>query len=130
VALPPLMTYATTTVTNVAVDLVGLTWSSELTLNDDWLALHFDETAGGTKLAASYDTGVDAAAADTYQRLRVEVDADGVYRTFIDKALLSTSAAAAVDIDEEFNPQLIIETSTTAAANLKIRHFSTWGAKA
>ncbi len=128
--LPPLMTYATTTVTNVAVDVAGLTWSSELTLNKDWLSINFDETAGGTRLAATYDTGVDAAAAGTYQRLRVEVDSDGVMRTFIDKVLKYTSAAAAVDVDEEFNPQLYIETSTTAAAELKVRHFATWGKKA
>jgi len=127
--LPPLMTYATTTITNVAVDIAGLTWSSELTLASDWCHVNFDVGAGGTLLAAARDTGVDAAAAETYQRLRVEVDADGVMRTFIDKVLKSTSAAAAVDVDEEFNPQLYIETSAAAAKDLKVRHFSTWGAK-
>ena len=128
-ALPPLMTYATTTITNVAVDIAGLTWSSELTLNDDWCHVNFDVGAGGTLAAADRDTGVDAAAAGTYQRVRVEVDADGVMRTFIDKALLSTSAAAAVDIDEELNPQCYIETSTAGAMTLAIRHFAAWGTR-
>lgn len=127
--LPPLMTYATTVITNVAVDIAGLTWSSELTDNDEWFHVNFDANAGATLTTTNVDTGVAVAAAGTYQRLRVEVDADGVMRTFIDKVLKSTSAAAAVDVDEEFNPQLYIETSTTAVANLNVRHFATWGAK-
>src|SRR3990167_2725000 len=129
-ALDPLMTYATTTITNVAVDIAGLTWSSELTLDDDWCHVNFDVGAGGTLLASARDTGVDAAAAGTYQRVRVEVDADGVMRTFIAKALLSTSAAAAVDVDEEFNPQVIIESSTTAVQELLCRQFAAWGKRA
>ena len=73
------------------------------------------------------DTGTAVAVAGTYQRLRVEVDADGVMRTFIDKVLESTSAAAAVDVDEELNPQLYIETSTAGAMVLDLRHFYTYG---
>ena len=126
-ALPPLMTYATTVITNVAVDIAGLTWSSELTDNDEWFYVNFDVGAGGTLTTTSVDTGTAVAVAGTYQRLRVEVDADGVMRTFIDKVLESTSAAAAVDVDEELNPQLYIETSTAGAMVLDLRHFYTYG---
>lgn len=127
-ALDPIMTFATTTVTNVATDLVGLVWSSELTLNDDWLSLFFDETGGGTKAAASYDTGIDTAIT-VYQRLRVEVDTDGTARTFINKALVGTHAAASVDPDEEFVPMVYLESSSAAVATLLVRHYYAWGAK-
>ncbi len=128
--LPPLMTYATTVITNVAVDIAGLTWSSELTDNDEWFKANFDVGAGGTLTTTNVDTGVAVAAAGTYQRLRVEIDADGVVRYFIDKTLVGTTAAAAADVDEEFNLQLYIESSTTSAASIEVRHFATWGMKA
>ncbi len=128
-ALDPIMTYATTVITSVGTDIAGLAYSAELTDADSIFNVNFDAAGGATLTTTAVDTGVDMAAAGTYQRFRVEVDSTGVVRTFIDKALVGTSAAAAADVDEEFIPSVIIESTSAATKTILLRHMSVWGKK-
>jgi hypothetical protein len=132
-ALDPIMTYSGTTIsfaTTIGDDVAGLAYSSEMTDNDRWFAPHDKGNANASiaTTATGVDTGVDLVAA-TYQRLRVECDADGVVRVFIDKALISTFSAC-LDADEEVHPMVYIESSTTATKAMTLKHFATWGKRA
>lgn len=132
-ALDPLMTYSGTTISFAATqadDIAGLTWSSEMGDNDRWYAPHDKGNANATILttATGVDTGVDAVAG-VYQRLRVEVDADGVVRVFIAKALISTFSAC-LDADEEITPLVYIEDSTTSTKSMTLKHFYAYGKRA
>lgn len=129
-ALDPIMTYSGTTISFAATigdDVAGLAYSSELTDNDRWFAPHDKGNANASisTTATGVDTGVDLVAG-TYQRLRVECDADGVVRVFIAKALISTFSAC-LDADEEVHPMFYIESSTTATKTATLKHFSAWG---
>ena len=133
-AIAPLMTYSGTTLSFAATqadDIAGLTFSSELTATDRWFAPHdkANTNASIETTATGVDTGVTVAAAGTYQRLRVECDANGTVRMFIDKALEATFTAA-LDVDEEMHPMLYVESTSTATKTILVRHFATWGRKA
>lgn len=133
-ALDPIMTYTGTTISFAATvgdDVAGLAFSSELTAASTWFAPHDKGNANASiaTTATGVNTGVTVAAAGTYQRLRVECDADGTVRTFIDKVLTSTHAAA-LDTDEEMQPMVYLESSTTTAITMNLRHFSAWGKRA
>lgn len=133
-ALDPIMTYSGTTISFAATigdDVAGLAYSSELTDNDRWFAPHDKANANASiaTTATGVDTGIDLVAG-TYQRLRVECDADGVVRVFIDKVLISTFAAATLDVDEEVHPIFYVESSTTATKTATLKHFAAWGKRA
>lgn len=132
-ALDPIMTYSGTTISFAATigdDVAGLAYSSELTDNDAWFAPHDKGNANASiaTTATGVDTGV-AVVAGTYQRLRVECDADGTVRVFIAKNLISTFSAC-LDTDEEVHPMVYIESSTTGTKAMTLKHFSTWGKRA
>jgi hypothetical protein len=132
-ALDPIMTYSGTTISFAATvgdDVAGLAYSSELTDNDRWFAPHDKGNANASisTAATGVDTGVDLVAG-TYQRLRVECDATGTVRVFIDKVLKATFADC-LDTDEEMQPMFYIESSTTATKSATLKHFSTWGKRA
>ena len=116
-ALNPVMTYSGTTVsfaTTIGDDVAGLTWSSEMTDSDRWFAVHDKDNANATILttATDVDTGVNIVA-DTYQRLRVECDANGTVRMFINKVLYGTFTAA-LEVTEEIQPTFYVESSAAA----------------
>lgn len=129
-ALDPIMTYSGTTIsfaTTIGDDVAGLAYSSELTDNDRWFAPHDKDNANASiaTSATGVDTGVDLVAG-TYQRLRVECDADGTVRVFIDKVLKATFTLC-LEVTEEVHPMFYIESSTTATKSATLKHFSTWG---
>ena len=131
-ALDPLMTYSATTISfadTIADDVAGLTFSVELTDTDRWFAPHDKANASASiaTTATGVDTGVDVAAAGTYQFLRTEVDADGAVRMFIDKAQVASFAAGTLDTDEEIHPLVYVESTSTAVKAIAMRHFATWG---
>jgi len=63
------------------------------------------------------------AAAGTPQRFRMEVDADGAFRVFINKALVYTGATGALDVDEELNPIVYVSPTTTTHAEMDVLDF-------
>lgn len=130
-ALDPIMTYSGTTIsfaTTIGDDVAGLAYSSEMTDDNRWFAPHDKANTNATILttATGVDTGTDVAAAGTYQRLRVECDANGTVRMFIDKALEATFTEC-LDVDEEMHPMVFVESSTTAVQTILLRHFMAYG---
>ena len=141
-ALDPLITFATTTATFTADDLVGATFSSELTDADRWYTVSEKGNAGGTQaLATTGNTSVDCPAAATYQRVRVEVRADGTAYVWFDKTLFATviagasgagahASAISYDVDEEFSPvAYLYVTGGTTALSADVKRFSYWGGR-
>jgi hypothetical protein len=130
-ALDPAVTGATTVATLVQDDLCGLWFDSGLTDADALHGVHnkSDEAATQDLTADTLDTATNIAAAGTYQRLRVEVDADGTSRMFVDKTLVYTNTAA-LDDDEEVSPVFYLESNAAATKSCDVRRFSCWAAKA
>lgn len=125
-ALDPAVTGATTTATLVQDDLAGLFFDVGLTDGDRYFGVHNKSDAAATQnLAVDGDTGVDVAAAGTWQRLRVEINASGDMAAFIDKELVY-SFSGALDADEEVAPVLYLESTSAATKSLDVRRFATW----
>jgi hypothetical protein len=126
-ALDPPVTGSTVTATLVQDDLAGLFFDVGFTDADRYYAVHnkSDAAASQTVNTGSRDTGVDVAAAGTFQRLRVEIDATGGMTAFINKAQVF-SLAAALDADEECSPVLCLESTSAAVKSLDVRRFATW----
>jgi hypothetical protein len=134
-ALDEVVTGATTTISFAATigdDVAGLFFDTSLTDGDRYFAPHDAGNANASiaTTATGVDTGVDVAAAGTFQRLRVEVDADGGVRCFIDKVLVATFAAATLDVDEELHPVLILGSASAAVKSLDVTQFGAWGVRA
>lgn len=134
-ALDPVLTYSGTTISFAATigdDFAGLARSVDLTSTDRWFAPHDKGNANASiaTTATGVDTGVDQAAAGTYQRLRVECDADGAVRVFIDKALVSSFDAGCLDTDEEIHPILYVESTSTATKTMLVKSYGAWGKRA
>jgi hypothetical protein len=130
-ALDPPVTGATTVLTLVQDDLAGLFYDSIMTAATRLFAPHnkSDEAATLATTAAGVDTGVDFPAAGTYVRLRVEISAAGVMTCFINKAQVS-QIAAALDVDEEVSPCLLVGANATAITTMLVKQFATWGKRA
>lgn len=127
-ALASPTTGATTVITMVQDDMAGLLMDSGLTAASRIFAPHnkSDEAASISTTATGVDTGVNMAAAGTYQRLRVEISAAGVMTCFIDKIQV-TQIAASLDVNEEVAPVLCITSLASATKTLLIKKFNTWG---
>jgi hypothetical protein len=126
-------TGATSTIsfaTTFGDDVAGLFFDTGLTDADGWFAVHDKDNANASILttATGVDIGVTVAAASTYQRLRVECDANGTVRMFVDKALEATFSAA-LEVTEEVQPVLVVAAQTTAVQSYLLKQFSTWGAR-
>ncbi len=130
-ALDPPVTGATTVLTLVQDDLAGLFYSAGLTDGDRWFAPHnkSNEAATIATTATGVDTGVDVAAAGTYQRVRVEISQSGVMTCFINQVQVSRIAAS-LDVDEEVSPVCLVGSLTTATATMLLRRFAAWGHRA
>ncbi len=123
-AFDPPLTFATTTATLVLDDLGLLHFSAEYTDADRWYVAHnkSDAAASQDVSAGGRDTGVDHAAAGTYERLRVEVNADGDMTCFIDKDEVFFLEDA-LDDDEELSPVLWLESTSTATKSQDVRRY-------
>jgi len=128
-ALDPAVTGATTVATLVQDDLAGLWFDSGLTDADRIYAVHNKSNEAATQnLATDGDTSVNIAAAATYQRLRVEINADGDMLAFIDKAQVY-SKADALDADEEVAPVLYLEANAAAIKSADVKRFAAWACR-
>lgn len=128
-ALDPPATGATTVITLVQDDMAGFFMDSNLTDADGLFLAHNKSDAAAT--IATTATGVDIsqslAAAGTYQRMRIEIDASGNMVAFINKTQVG-SITAALDADEECMPValLAVEQGTTIL-NATVKSFMAWG---
>ncbi len=82
--------------------------------------------ADPTRSTTSVNSGVDVAAAGTYQRLRVEISAVGDMRCFINKAQVMLILGA-LDVDEEVAPLLLIESTDATNKSCSVKRFASWG---
>lgn len=134
-ALDPAVTGATTTATLVQNDLAGLFQDSGFTDADGLMAVSEKSNTAGTQTSLS--ASATLAAAGTFQRMRVEVDADGTARAFVDKEQVATIPGAtganthsatetALDADEEVSPVLYLESNAAAIKSMDVRRFATW----
>ena len=131
-ALDEVVTGATTTISFAATigdDVAGLFFDVGLTDGDRYFYPTDKGNANASIATTACDSGVDVAAAGTFQRLRVEVDADGGVRFFVNKALVATKAAATLDVDEEIHPVLILGSTSTAVKSADVKHFAAWGGR-
>lgn len=119
-AFDPPITCATTVATLVLDDLALMHFNVGYTDGDRWYAAYNKSDAAANMTVV--DTGVDVAAAGTYQRLRVEIGPDGDMRCFINKAQVA-SRAVALDVDEEASPVFYLESTSTAVKSADIRRF-------
>ncbi len=133
-ALDPMINGSTTTISfanTIADDIAGMCMDVGLTDADGIFCVTDKGNANASiaTTATSVDPSVTVAAAGTYQRFRVEVDADGAVRMFVDKILKATFAAGTLDTDEEIHPILQIISESAAVVALDVQHFHTWGAR-
>lgn len=127
-ALDPPATGSGTTITLVQDDMAGLFQSVGLTATSRFFAPHnkSDEAATIATTATGVDTGVNLAAAGTYQRLRVEISPAGIMTCFIDKTQV-TQISASLDTDEEIAPVLAIMSTSAATKTMLVKQFAAWG---
>ncbi len=125
-ALIPAVTGATTVATLVQNDLQGLWFDTGLTDVDRIFGVHNKANADATQdLTADGDTSINIAAAGTYQRLRVEIDAAGNMLGFIDKAQVYSALLAAL-VTEEMTPVFYLEAQATAIKTADVKRFAAW----
>jgi len=110
----------------------GLVMDSQLTAASDFFLATNAANAAATQTtadAALTVAGVMPAAA-TYVRTRVEIDADGAIRAFVDKVLVKTLAAASATVGTALSPVFGQgNTTTTASLQLGVRRFGAWAAR-
>lgn len=126
-ALDPAVTGSTVTATLVQDDLAGIIFDTGFTAASRLYCVHnkSDEAASQTVNTGNRDTGVDIAAAGTYQRFRVEINATGGMTAFVNKAQVFTLSTA-LDADEECSPVVYLQSLSTAVKSMDIRRFGTW----
>jgi len=120
-AFDPPITAATTVATLVQDDLALIHQNVGYTDADRLYVAHNKSDAAADMTVV--DSGVNLAAAGTYQRVRVEVDgADGTARFFVNKAQVA-EVSEALDEDEEASPVFYIESTSTAVKAVDVRRF-------
>lgn len=125
-ALDPVVTGATTTATLVQDDLAGVFFDVGLTAASRLYGVHNkSDEAASQNLATDGDTGVNIAAAGTFTRLRVEINAGGDMLVFVDKAQVY-SRTDALDADEECSPLLYLESTSAAVKSMDVKRFAAW----
>lgn len=134
-AFTPIVTGSGTTISFSATqgdDVAGLYFDTDLTATDRWY-FPYDKNNTNASIATTatgVDTGITVAAAATYQRLRVEVWADGQIRAFINKAQVSAgpgAGTAALDVDEELTAVLYVGANDTATSQMDVARFHVYG---
>lgn len=104
---------ASTTITLTASDLCGFLFSSELSDDEDWHMVYNGGTAAGETVSTAIDADADAIAGE-FQVLRVEIDANGDARWFIDGDL-KQSIAGAVSTSTDLAGQVVLEEKGTGS---------------
>lgn len=138
--LAPPITGSTTTATFAPDDVAGLFQSTGLTDADGIFGVSEKSNTAGTQTGLS-TADATLAAAGTYQRFRVEVQADGTTVGFVDKAQVvkikgatgagtHATTTTALDADEEVIPLVILGSLTTSTASADIKRFAFWGKRA
>lgn len=136
-ALDPIATGLTTTITFSAVGSAGdniaaLIMDSRLTAASTIFALNnkADAAASQTTTVAALTVAATMPAAATYSRWRIEVDADGTARYFVDKVLVKTVASALTTTVAHKPVFQQVNTTTTASLQCGLRSFRTWAKRA
>lgn len=132
--IDPPVTATTATVSFAATigdDVAGLLVASALTLATTIMAINDKGNANATQLvtASGVNTGRTIEAAGTYNRWRVECDASGNVRYFVNKVQVRL-ATAALDVDEEMSPLFYTASNSTAVKSTDIKRFAAWGVRA
>jgi hypothetical protein len=129
-ALQPLVTGATVTLTfsaatNAGDDVAGLFMDSRLTVAAGIFApivkANAVATVSTTVAALTVPSTLPAAA--TYSRWRVEIDAAGTFRAFINKAEVLKVASASTTTTALSPAFIHANSTTTAALSMKVREF-------
>lgn len=131
-ALDPVANGATVTISfadTIADDIAGFFQDVGLTDADGIFCIHDKGNANASiaTTATGVDPSVTMAAAGTYQRFRVEVDADGAVRMFVNKALVASFAAGTLDVDEEIHPVLQLISESAAVKECLVKQIAAWG---
>lgn len=110
-------------------DIAGLCFTSALTDADGWFCVYdkANTNASIATTATGVDPSVTKSAGDVYERLRVEVDADGGIRMFINKVLEATFPAASLTVGTAIHPVIVENTLAVANATALIKHYGAWG---
>jgi len=126
-ALDPVVTGSTVTLTLVQDDLQGLFFDASLTASSRWFNTHnkADAAASQAVTATGLNTGVDVAAAGTYQRLKVRIEANGTMKTYIDGVQVGEIFGAAATT-VAVNPVLYLESASAAVKTMLVKEF--WAA--
>lgn len=120
------VTGATVTATLVQDDLAGLIFDTGLTSASRLFGVHNKSDEAATQvLTSDGDTGVNIAAAGTFQRIRVEINSGGDMLAFVDKVQVY-SRADALDADEECSPAVYIQSLASAVKSVDVRRFAAW----
>ncbi len=120
------VTGATVTATLVQDDLAGLIFDTGLTAAARLFGVHNKSDEAATQvLTSDGDTGVDVAAAGTFQRFRVEINAGGDMLAFVNKTQIY-SKVDALDADEEVSPAVYIQSLASAVKSMDVKRFATW----
>ena len=126
-AMDPALAGATTVATLNQNDLAGLYQDVGFSDADAFFGVHNKSNAAATQdLTADGDTGpTNIAAAGTFQRFRVELNAAADMTCFIDKVEVYTQAIA-LDVDEECTPVMYVESTSSATKSVDVRRFAAY----
>lgn len=127
-ALDPPATCSGTTITMVQDDMAGMIFDAELTDADGIFAPHNKSDEAASIETTACDCESTFPAAGTYVRLRVVIDEDGAMQCFVNKVLVF-SVAAALDVDEECAPVLLIRSTSAATKTMLVKYFQAWGSR-
>lgn len=125
-ALDPAVTGSTVTATLVQDDLAGVFFDSGLTAATTLFGVHNKSDEAATQaLGTDGNTGTTIAAAGTFQRIRVEINAGGDMTVFVNKAQVYSDTDA-LDADEECSPVVYLESNAASVKAMDIRRFAAW----
>ena len=129
---------ATITFNNVSVtcdNIAGMFLDTALTVDNKYFVVHTKDngaanfaTNGAPNASAAAGVGQVAAAA-TFQRLRMQVAANGTITAFIDKAVVGTQIAA-LDPTEPLVPVFCLGAGNASIAQVNVKHFEIFASKA
>ena len=121
-------TISTTVTTNVLPDLCGFVMDSNggdadgVFITDNSSNGNATVSNAATPNAHARDLGAPLVA-DTFVRYRVEIDEDGGFRCFSNKALVFVAPAATMDVDEELSPILQLMAGAAAIKTMHVRNY-------
>lgn len=114
-------------------DCVGFYASSALTdAFVNWFGIS-DAAAATATLSTATTAALTVptlvSAVEVYQRFRVEVDANGGSRLFINKLLVKTFPAATNTVTTALSPVIVLAGTTTTVATMLVKQFGAWGVR-